>query len=329
MSRVFFSSYSLVKYLICHMRTLQYPYTSWATIRTSPGTGASGLGIGFRAATTDKWVELARTAIVFDCSTVSIADVSDITVAALWTEWDEYYQYDPLDWNPDTNVYGAHYVNDEVLEEDAAANFTLIDNTPFSSALVIHDIIGTHYVHIFTLNSGGVNHVFSQLGGYVQFGLRDETHDVGGASPPWASWSSARMVPTAGPYGRAPTLILIYLSAPEGTNYGAQDVTTTTANFLGQLDDDGELTTQCRFHYGETLAYGSVTPWQEFTQDHSYPPFTKPPIAFNAAVIGLTPDTKYYMRVEFTNSRGTFYTVASAFWTWHMPELVSFLPQIV
>ncbi len=102
---------------------------------------------------------------------------------------------------------------------------------------------------------------------------------------------------------------------------GVMDIRTDRATLLGvfrgvqffpqlEVTYDGDPLTypRVRFEYGETMAFGNVTPWQS-----GVPLFS----TFSATVTGLTPNTYYYYRAVAEDPSlapyGTRYSTVSAF----------------
>lgn len=65
----------------------------------------------------------------------------------------------------------------------------------------------------------------------------------------------------------------------------------------GTLNDDGGEACACGFQWGETVAYGNITPTQNRTTGQT----------FTQTLVGLDPNKTYHFRAFATNSAGTGY----------------------
>ncbi len=79
------------------------------------------------------------------------------------------------------------------------------------------------------------------------------------------------------------------------TDTAASDGTAATLN--GTLDNDGGEACDCGFEYGETKAYGTITPTQKKNTGET----------FSQVITGLKPETTYHFRAIATNSAGISY----------------------
>ena len=83
------------------------------------------------------------------------------------------------------------------------------------------------------------------------------------------------------------------------TTAGAAGITQTEATVEGTVNPNGSEVTACKVEYGETTSYGSETSCA------SPPGSGTSPVAVEAALSGLSPETTYHFRFVATNGGGT------------------------
>jgi len=105
---------------------------------------------------------------------------------------------------------------------------------------------------------------------------------------------------------RALLATLLVLAAPTATTGAASDITQTSARVTGTVDPNGVSTTY-HFEYGTSTAYGLSSGSQ--TADGN------DPVAVEAALTGLTPDTTYHYRIVTSNADGDAVGADSSFHT--------------
>ena len=106
---------------------------------------------------------------------------------------------------------------------------------------------------------------------------------------------------------------------PTVTTNPATSIISNAASLNGTLDDDGGLTCDCGFEWGETPAYGKTTPTQSRT----------PGQTFAQTLYPLKPNTTYYFRAFATNDVGTSYGAQRSFATLQVPYYESLIsPQV-
>jgi hypothetical protein len=95
------------------------------------------------------------------------------------------------------------------------------------------------------------------------------------------------------------------LRLPTVSTQAATGIAQNFATHNGLLDDDGGEACDCGFEWGETVAYGHVTPTQSKITGQS----------FSQLILGLSHDTTYHFRAFATNSVGTAYGADMTFTT--------------
>lgn len=95
------------------------------------------------------------------------------------------------------------------------------------------------------------------------------------------------------------------ITSPSVTTNPATSVESNSATLNGTLDDDGGEACDCGFEWGETIAYGNITPTQSRTTGQT----------FAQTITGLDPNKTYHFRAVATNSAGTSYGADRTFKT--------------
>jgi len=97
----------------------------------------------------------------------------------------------------------------------------------------------------------------------------------------------------------------LIITSPTVTTNAATSVVKASATLDGTLDSDGDEACDCGFEYGETEAYGTITPTESKNTGQT----------FSQAITGLSPNTTYHYRAIATNSVGTAYGSDQTFTT--------------
>lgn len=99
---------------------------------------------------------------------------------------------------------------------------------------------------------------------------------------------------------------------PAVTTNPATLIGTTSATLHGTLDDDGGEACACGFEWGETVAYGNITPTDSKTTGQT----------FSQVIVGLDPNKTYHFQAFATNPSGTIYGADETFTTDPLPPAV-------
>lgn len=184
------------------------PGESWATIRTSAGTGATSssntVGVITQAnATTDTWQALRRGVVKFDTS--SLPD--DAVITAAYIDLYCWAKHDALG-SQKVNLVSATTAADTslVAADYAVANF---GTTRFvDTDLTVLDLTANAY-NRFTLNASGLSAI--SLTGVSSFGLRFAS-DIDNSSPTWVAIQTAYAYFESRNATNKPTLTVTYSS---------------------------------------------------------------------------------------------------------------------
>uniref|UniRef100_A0A6M3KMP0 Fibronectin type-III domain-containing protein n=1 Tax=viral metagenome TaxID=1070528 RepID=A0A6M3KMP0_9ZZZZ len=241
--------------------------------------GESSHTIRIWAHTTANWKELSRAPLSFDLTSLA---GETVTIVAVRTKI--YSKYDDLGITPNINAYGR----------TAPGNYEDFGAVAFCDFPVSYANITPGSTESFYLNATGLAAVQAALGGTLLLGIRNANYDVAATEPAWSTGNIASEVVL---YNLNADILIYYESVPVLEAWDAYDITRATANLLVDVVDDGELTTNVRFEYGETDAYGTFTDWQNDVGEGFV----------NQEITGLDPSTVYHFRGIATNAKGTVY----------------------
>jgi hypothetical protein len=193
---------------------------------------------------------------------------------------------------PDTSLVEAHPAS---FTSIGASDYGNVGTDLYSDDLVQYaDFLGANS---HSLNAAGLAYLIGQIlsPGYAAFAFREKTHDRDGNNPGWNSYAAeSRLRWYAGTHALRPRLVVYYYSLPSVSTQAATAVTKTSATLNGNLTEDGDLPTEVRFQYGDTIAYGNDTPWVSQGEG-----------AFTYPLTGLEADHIYHFRAQARNAYGT------------------------
>ncbi|KKM76607.1 hypothetical protein LCGC14_1378480 [marine sediment metagenome] len=177
--------------------------------------------LGTHRVNTDKWIDFARTIVLFNGS----ADVSSnlIVISATLTVYGK-SKADSASWAGDVNVYESSPASDTAL---VAGDFDSLGATPLSTAIAYVDfeVSGTlSKPNVFTINAAGLAIIQTAMrdDGIIPLGFRNANYDVANVEPTWSGSEQSAIVVYSAHNGfsdaRNPKLEVTFASAQYPTH---------------------------------------------------------------------------------------------------------------
>lgn len=271
---------------------------NWATIRAAAGDGADDLGddisVGLRCySSSPNFDRLYRSIILFNTS--GLPDDCTVTAATL-SVYSTYKINDTGDADLAFNVYQSNPASNTAL---AAGDYDCLSTTPLSTNIAYNDwITANPFWNDFALNAAGLALISKTS--VTKLGIREATHDAGGATATWvnAQWARVAFYQADKGVGYKPKLVVTYVTTPTVTSDNSTNVEEYTALLSGNVTVSSENITERGFEWGTST--GSYT--DNTTEIGSWPAGI-----FSANATGLSPGTTYYWRAMAYNSGGWGY----------------------
>lgn len=185
---------------------------TWAAIRSAAGNvvedseWSEGLYVGLKTGSTPSvWRYLYRSILLFDTSPLAGKIIDSVTLSVCLV----YPFSDENGSNPDISVFSSNPASNNAL---VAADFGTLGVIPFATPKLAVDLINGVYTD-FVLNASGIASI--NKSGISKFGLREATHDAGGATPTAENENSLDMLSfedanNADGTGKLPKLTVVF-----------------------------------------------------------------------------------------------------------------------
>lgn len=268
---------------------------TWADMIIAAGTEGNAhfdrIYILIKAASgVDTWMQLGRGILLFDTS--ALPDNASIQSAVL-----SLYgcaKIDQLGITPNLNIYSClPNSNTDII----AGDFDTLGFIPYCDTPISYAAWSLVGYNDFILNAAGLAAISKT--GITKLGTRNANYDVAGVAPPnWANQQSSYLYCYTADKGGGyrPKLVITYITISV-TTLPASELRSSSANLNGILNDDGGESCDCGFEWGETDAYGQITPTASRTTGQT----------FLQKIIGLESSIIYHFRAFATNASGTGY----------------------